>query len=625
MTPPHFVKPMLATTVDDAFDRDGWLFEVKWDGYRAIAEIKKGQVRLYTRNQKSLNEAYAPIVRSLEKLEHDAIIDGEIVVLDDGGKSHFQLLQNYLKTRRGALVYYVFDLISLDGKDLRKEPLRRRKQLLQKLVARLPNVRFSEHVETHGKAFFDSAGKHGLEGILAKNADSPYREGIRGRDWLKIKTHRRQEAVIGGYTEPRGSRKSLGALVLGVYEGDELVYVGHTGTGFDTRTLADVHARLTPLEQPTSPFTRRPKTNAPVHWVKPALVCEVRFQEWSDDGLMRMPVFLGLREDKEPKTVRREKERPVQEVVDMKPERSNSATNTTADSAPTVKLTNLNKVYWPDEGYTKGDLIEYYDSVADFILPYLKDRPQSLNRHPDGITRENFFQKDVSRTPPPPWVRTVSIHSGHAGRDIRFIVGDDRPTLLYLANLGCIELNPWHSRMQSLERPDYAVIDLDPEQIAFAEVVKAAIEVRKTLKKVGAPCFCKTSGKRGLHIYVPLGAKYDYEQAKSFAEIVANFVHARLPHTTSVIRQPARRQGRVYLDYLQNPRGQTLAVAYSVRPHRGATVSTPLKWSEVSRRLDPSRFTIRTVPKRLDKVGDLWEGVLGDGIDLGACLARLRS
>ena len=624
---PRGVTPMLATLVDEAFDRRGWFFEVKWDGYRAIAEVRGGVVRLYSRNRKSFNDAYGPVVQSLRQIGHDVVLDGEVVVVDDSGMSQFQLLQNYQKSGEGRLVYYVFDVLYADGHDLRDLPLRRRKEILHKLVDGVPNVQFSEHVEEKGKAFFEAAARAGLEGIMAKNAASPYREGQRTDDWLKIKAKRRQEAVIGGFTEPRGSRKGFGALVLGVYEGDDLVYIGHTGGGFNASTLAEVKAKLLPLEQKACPFKRRPVTNAPVHWVKPELVCEVNFQTWTDEGNMRMPIFIGLREDKPATEVRREAAEPVKQALqksdDAKP-RSALPSKAAPAAAEGPRFTNLDKIYWPDEGFTKGDLIAYYREVGDFMVPYLRDRPESLNRHPNGINKPSFFQKDVSQQPPPDWVKTVNVSSEGEERDIRYILCQDKQSLLYIANLGCIEINPWNSRVETRDRPDWVVIDLDPEAIDFARVVEAAQAVHRFLDKAGAASFCKTSGKRGLHIYVPLAARYDYDQAKQFAELVANMVQQQLPQTTSVVRSPARRQQRVYLDFLQNRRGQTLAAPYSVRPAPGATVSTPLRWSEVKRGLNPSKFTMRTVPKRLETIGDIWKPVIGPGADLLACLERMR-
>jgi bifunctional non-homologous end joining protein LigD len=624
------VQPMLASPIDQPFDHPDWLFEVKWDGYRAIAEIKDGRVRLYSRNMLSFDQRYSPVVSSLQRLGHDAVLDGEIVVLDQTGKPRFQLLQAYQKTRQGPLVYQVFDLLYLDGHDLRKLPLLRRKELLVGLLDKLPNVKLSEHIHQNGTALYKAVSEAGLEGIIAKDAKSPYREGVRSQSWLKIKTHLRQEAVIGGFTEPKGSREGLGSLVLGLYQGKDLVYIGHTGTGFTDKSLADMRSRLEGLVVKTCPFKQPPKTNAPVHWVKPRLVCEVSFGEWTDEGYLRHPVFQGLREDKSAATVRRErpgaldsavptsrKAKPQAEKLDHQPNQQ------LAIDGHIVHVTNLTKVYWPDEGYTKGDLIRYYREVSSIILPYLKDRLLSLNRHPNGINGANFFQKDMSSQPPPEWVQTMEVDSD--GKKIRSILCQDEATLVYLANLGCIERNPLHTRTNALDKPDYVMLDLDPGSISFDQVVKAAQTIRAVLEKIGAEAYCKTSGKRGLHVYVPFGARYSHDQAKHFAELIARVVHTELPSTTSLARNPADRQRRVYLDYLQNGSSKTLAAAYCVRPYPKATVSTPLKWSEVKRGLDPTKFTMQTLPRRLDKVGDLWRAVLGPGIDLSACLARLAS
>ena len=430
--------------------------------------------------------------------------------------------------------------------------------------------------------------------------------------------------VICGYTEPRGSRKQLGALVLGVYDGKDLHYVGHAGGGLDEASLSDLRGGCGPAQRQTCPFTVTPHTNAAVHWVKPPLVCEVVFQEWTQDGIMRQPVFVGLREDKPAEEVHREAaERAAEALVEEEQAKQKRRHTKMLATAMEPSLTNLNKVYWPDEGYTKGDLIEYYREVAPVLLPFLRDRPESLHRHPDGIAGKSFFQKNVSRQQPPSWVKTASVRSESGATDITYLLCQDQATLLYLANLGCIELNPWHSRIGLLDKPDYLVIDLDPLQVPFAQVIEAAIAVRKTLERAGADSVCKTSGKRGLHICVPLGARYAYEQARQFAEIVARSVHRQLPDLTSVERSPARRQGRVYLDFLQNSRGQTLAAAYSIRPYPGATASAPLKWQEVKKGLDPTRFTMKTMPRRVDKVGDLWQQVLGPATNLVDCMKQL--
>ena len=641
----HHIRPMLATAVEKPFDRSEWIFEIKWDGYRAIAEVDSAGVRLYSRNQLSLEERFKPIVDTLQSLAHEAVLDGEVVVVDEAGKAHFQLLQNYQKTGAGQLVYYVFDLLYLDGHDLRRLPLMRRKALLQQIISNLPQVVLSDHIEEHGVAFFNLVSQRGLEGIIAKDARSPYQEGQRSAYWLKVKTHLRQEAVIGGFTQPRGGRKNFGALLLGVYEGDELIYIGHTGSGFNERDLAEIRSKLEPLIQKNCPFKNRPVANAPVRWVQPELVCEVTFSEWTADGVLRHPVFVAMREDKAALSVQREKPAPQADSIkdsQEQPEprgREESTRQTPLTGSRkgvghkdqedvsidghVLKLTNLNKVYWPREKYTKRNLISYYREIAPFILPYLKDRPQSLHRHPDGIEAESFYQKNVDHQPA--WVKTIKIHSDSEKKDINFLICQDEATLVYLANLGCIELNPWGSRLGMLERPDYLVLDLDPEDISFDQVVEAAIAVRKTLEKGGVEGLCKTSGKTGLHIYVPLGARYTYDQGRQFAEIIARLVHRTLPRSTSIVRNPARRQKKVYLDFLQNRHGQTLAAPYSVRPSPGATVSTPLMWQEVKKGLDPARFTIRTLAKRLEKVGDLWRPVLGSGIDIVKCLDRLPS
>jgi bifunctional non-homologous end joining protein LigD len=411
-----------------------------------------------------------------------------------------------------------------------------------------------------------------------------------------------------------------------------LIYIGHVGTGFDQKTLADLRARLDHLSQESCPFKKRPKPNAPVHWVRPELVCEISFGLWTDDGQVRHPVFLGLREDKDASEVHRE--RPVSLTspdnhVAKEVERPRPPTRQSPGiqeiGGHAVPVTNLDKVYWPEDGYTKGDLIGYYREIADFILPYLRDRPESLNRHPNGIRAKNFFQKDVGRQPPPEWVQTVELISDSDGKRIRAPLCQDEATLVYLANLGCIELNPWHARIADLDRPDYFMLDLDPEAVSFDQVIETAQAVRKVVEEAGALAFCKTSGKRGLHVYAPLGAQYSHDVAKQVAELTARIVNARLPAITSLVRSPKLRQGRVYLDYLQNGKGKTLAAPYSVRPWPKATVSAPLKWTEVRRGLDTSKFTIRTMTKRLDTVGDLWKPVLGPGIDLPTIAEKLVS
>lgn len=621
---PRNISPMLALLQEEAFDRKDWLFEVKWDGFRGIAEVEGGKVKLYSRNQISLKARFPEIADALEEIGHDVVLDGEIVVLDQKGKPQFQLIQNYHREKEGILRYYLFDILYLDGYDLRKKPLVERKEILKRILPESEYLQLSEHVETSGLSFYAAAERHGLEGVMAKNGHSPYREGKRTGEWQKIKILNRQEAVIVGFTAPRGSRKNLGALILGVYDKGKLRYIGHTGGGSDPKILEQLHRRLKPLIRETSALDPPPKTNSPVTWVEPSLVCEVKFQEWTTDGRMRQPVLLGFREDKP--SVEVESERVKSSSPEMgrrvKLKQQNEGRGLLVGGR-VVELTNLEKFYWPREKITKGDLVSYYREVAPVILPHLKDRPESLHRHPSGINGESFFQKNVDHMPPH-WVKAVEIYSESNAGNIRYLLCQDEATLVYMTNLGCIELNPWLSRVGHLEEPDYVLLDLDPEGIGFDKVIEAAQILRKTLDKLGVESYVKTSGATGLHILVPLGARYDYEQAKRFAEMVMNMVHLKLPKTTSVERKPEKRQKRIYLDFLQNRKGQTMAAPYCVRPRTGAPVSAPLEWKEVKRGLDPMKFTIKTMAKRLEKKGDLWAGLLkARGVDLRAILRRM--
>lgn len=611
------VQPMLARLTDTAFDRPGWLFETKWDGYRAIAQVEKGNVKLYSRNGNSFVDDYPPVVDALGELRHDAVLDGEVVI-EKSGKTSFQDLQNYKKTGRGNLRYKVFDLLWLDKHDLRNFPLRDRKTLLCKLLNGIDRLDYSDHTEEHGIKLFEQVVKKDWEGIIAKNADSNYQMGRRGDDWLKIKSIRRQEAVVGGFTAPRGSRKGLGALLLGVYDdAGKLHYIGHTGGGFTEKTLSDVHSRLKKLTRKTPPFIEAVKPNEPATWVKPELVVEVKFQEWTESGTMRQPIYVGWREDKPAKDVRREVPEEGLQELEQPSEKFEKV------GKRQLKLTHLDKVYWPDDGYTKGDLIDYYRRIAPTILPYLKDRPESLHRHPNGIEASSFFQKDV-QDQPPAWVKTQKIYSESNEKELNWLVCNDEATLVYMANLGCIELNPWHSRVKSLEKPDYLLIDIDAKTTTFQNVVKTVRVVKDVLDRLGIKGYPKTSGKTGLHVCVPLGAKYDYDQAKQFTELLMRLVHTELPDITSLERSPSKREGQIYLDFLQNRKGQTMAAPYSLRPVPGATVSTPLTWDEVNAELDPREFTMRTIFDRIDDIGDLWKPVLGKGIDLKKVLKKLE-
>jgi len=612
---PWAVKPMLCTLVDDIFDGKDWLFEVKWDGYRAIASKHKDKVELYSRNSLDFTTYYPPVVEAIRKLKHDVILDGEVVVVDDHGQPHFEHLQNWRKTGEGELRYYAFDILWCDGRDVRNMPLVQRKALLQHILPKNEAIlHYSDHVEAHGTALFRKMQEQGLEGIVAKRADSPYREDIRGRAWLKIKTGHRQEVVIGGYTEPRGGRKYLGSLLAGVYDTGEFVYVGHSGGGIPDAQRKALAEKLHRLERQTSPFKNEPKPNAPVHWVRPEVVAEMSFSEWTSEGCMRHPQFEGLRPDKNPKAVHREK--PKTEIISVRRLSSNRG-GIMADKSK-VEFTHLDKVFFPKYKYTKGDMIEYYRSVADYILPCLKDRPHSLNRHPGGIKGESFYQKNMEHLPD--WVPSVDIYSESNKEDLHWLVGGDLDSLLYMVQLGCIEINPWSSRVQHLEKPDWAIIDLDPEGVTFKDVIAVARTVKEVADEWRIPVYPKTSGKTGIHIFIPMGARYTYEQVKNFTHLFVMEVNKRQPKITSLERMPDKRKHKIYLDFLQNREGQTLAAPYSLRPTPEASVSMPLHWDEIKPSLKPTDFTIKNALARLKKTGDLWKPVLQKGVDLAAVL-----
>lgn len=613
-TSPWAIKPMLSTLVDEPFDSSDWLFENKWDGYRAIGSKKNDSVELYSRAGTDFSSKYPPVKEALRSMEHDVIFDGEIVIVDKEGRPHFEWLQSWSKVQEGFLRYYIFDILWIDGYDIRTMPLIERKELLKEVIPEDSILHYSDHVEAEGKALFRQMQEQKLEGMVAKKKDGTYREGFRGDSWLKIKTHMRQEVVIGGYTEPRGGRKYLGALVTGVYnEAGEFVYVGHSGGGIPDRLRKELAEKLQRLERKTSPFLDAPKPNAPVHWVEPKLVAEMSFSEWTKEGYMRQPTFEGMRDDKKPTAVKKEKTHKKSEI------------DKTAAAKPTagvVEITHPDKIFFPKHKYTKGDIAAYYTSVAEYILPYLKDRACSMLRMPDGITGPSFFQKNNEHLPE--WVPYADIFSESNKGDLRWVKGGELQTLLYMVQLGCIEINPWNSRVQNLEKPDWIVIDLDPEGVDFTKVVEVAHTVKEVCDEWKIPCHPKTSGKTGIHIYIPMGAKYTYEQAKNLAHLIALEINKRQPKITSVERMPEKRQHKIYLDFLQNREGQTLAAPYSVRPTPDASVSMPLEWSEITSSLRPTDFTIKNALIRIKQKGDIWKPVLGEAIHLRETLARIE-
>jgi bifunctional non-homologous end joining protein LigD len=636
----EFIEPMLASLGDEPFDNKNWIFELKWDGYRAIAELDKKKVKLYSRNGLSFNERYPTLVSELAGMNLRAVLDGEVVVFNEDGRPDFQKLQHYDDNRHLPLVYYVFDILSHNNKDLKGLPLIERKQILKDILPKNDFIRFSDHVEESGKAFFEEVKKSNLEGIMAKKADNIYVEGIRTREWLKIKHTHTREAIITGYTEGRGSRKHFGALILGEYKNNRLHYIGHTGTGFSDKKLRELWTMMQKLVIDKSAFVEKVPINSAVTWVRPEIVCEIKYTEITRDGILRHPVFLRWRDDKQPAEVK-PGDKPVEVPDENDDEQKQQQSTTKKKKAPAskikeqkdqvitvdkhkVELSNLDKPYWPEDGFTKGDMIRYYETMAEFVVPYLKDRPLSLNRNPNGIHEKGFYHKNAGDIAPG-WMKTAPIFSESNEKTIHYLVCNNTASLLFIANLGCIEMNPWNSRIQKIERPDWMVIDIDPsDKNTFDDVIETALVVHEIFERVKVPSYCKTSGASGLHVYVPLGAKYHYDQVKDFGNIIAMMVTDQLPDITTLERSLSKRaDNKIYVDYLQNRRGQTLASAYSLRPKPGATVSTPLEWKEVKPGLHPSQFHIGNVPERVQKKGDLFREVLGKGIDLGKTLKLL--
>ncbi|WP_369013710.1 DNA ligase D [Flavobacterium anhuiense] len=630
----EFLKPMLASVSEKPFDDDEWIFENKYDGYRTIAVINPQQVDLFSRNELSFNANFKPIAEELKQIDHTVVLDGEIVVENDAGRADFQLLQNYMKTGIGNLKYYVFDLLNLDGNLITELSLLERKELLKILFNKYPfsNVSYSEHTVGDGIKQFEKAVKNKTEGIIAKRADSTYTINRRSTNWLKIKTANEEEAIIIGITEPRNSRKYFGALLLGQYDGKKLQYIGKCGTGFTESTLKDLYTKLKPLFTAKSPLDEKIPIRDKIQWVNPKVVCQVKFSEWTQDQHLRHPVYLGIRIDKKAEEVflsfpKDDSTQLNSDEMAITPENKKEKTENDYDlkvGKTVLHLTNQNKVYFPKDGITKGDIIHYYNEVSELILPYLKDRPESMNRFPNGIDSPSFYQKDVDVDKIPKWLKTKKVFSESNNADIDYLICNNKETLLYMANLGCIEMNPWNSTTKHIQNPDWLVIDLDPAGNDFSPVIATALVVKEVLDELETECLCKTSGASGLHIYIPLGAKYDYDSIKILGELIAKEVQSRLPDITSIERSIKKRKNKLYIDFLQNRRGQTLAAPYSVRPKPGATVSTPLEWSEVNEKLHPSQFTIKNVLKRFEKKGDLWTPVLSKGADIKKIIHKLE-
>lgn len=597
-------KPMLAMVTDEPFDSPDWLFEIKWDGFRALAFVNGKNVKLVSRNHNLLNADYPSLVEELKSINKKVVLDGEIVVFDESGRPRFELLQGCAKDPECAPQFMAFDVLYINGIDVRNLALVDRKNLLKDFLDQL-NLRcvhYTDHINDHGIKPFKEAAKMGFEGLIAKRKNSPY-VSLRSRDWLKIKAARRDEFVIIGFTKPKGWRAHFGSLLLGRFDDGVLQFAGHVGTGFDSAMIEDVFAQLKPLITTSSPLKQPVKTNTKPTWVKPKLIADVSFAEQTTKGVLRQPVFHGLRTDKK--------------IAEMKAEITSTVTFRHSF------ISNADKIFWPNEGYTKGDMLAYYETIAPIILPHLKDRPLTMRRYPDGIMGADFYQKDIPHAPA--WLKTVVVlHSHGKKKEGLQACANDVRSLLYIANLGSIEMHPMLARAPHLDLPDSLVIDLDPEATIFADVVDVALFAHELLDKVGLPNYCKTSGRRGLHIYVPLNQQLAFKESLHLAELIALIIRDHFPKLVSLERSPQKRQKKVYVDFLQNGRGKTTVGPYSLRALAHAPVSTPLAWKEVKRDLDPLAFTITTVPKRVKKLGDIFAELLNTRIDLAKSLAKIE-
>ena len=623
---PKAVSPMLATIATQPPTGDAWLYEVKWDGVRALCFISRvhdeNELCIFSRTQKRCEQQYPELsVLPRQVKAQQAILDGEIAVLDDQGRSSFNLIQPRISvtdanaiahlSRSAPVHLFLFDLLYLDGYDLGGTPLDERKRLLAEIVTPSERIHVSDTFTVDGRAMLEAARANGLEGIVAKARASKY-EGRRSRDWLKIKINSTDEFVIGGFTH--GERDYFSSLVLGRYDGEKLVHAGQVGTGFNDKSLKEIYDKLQPLITKKSPFTGKVKALRDVTWVQPELVAEIKYLEITPDGLLRAPVFIALRTDKQPKEPRQTAlvptDSPNEVSLDVEGHR--------------LKLTNLTKVFYPGEGINKRDVINYYDAVAPLILPHLHDRPLSLKRYPNGIDEQFFFQKDAEGKVPE-WVRLEPIFSEHNQDKIHYIICNDRATLVYLANLASIDQNPWMSRIGSLDNPDFALIDLDPtEGCPYNQIVEAAQLVKKTLDSIGLAGYPKTTGGDGMHIYIPLEPVYTFEQVRSFAELLSVLVVNQNPELFTTPRTVSRRKkAKVYFDYLQISSGKTIAAPYVLRAHPGAPVSTPLDWTEVKAGLEPSQFNIHNALERFERTGDLFEAVLRKPQRLEPALERV--
>jgi bifunctional non-homologous end joining protein LigD len=645
---PEHVVPALATLAENPFSDPAWLFEIKWDGVRTLARVKDHQLKLWSRSQREITGEYPEMAVLPNYVNgHDVWLDGEIVALDKDGRSDFQMLQQRFSVqspsaelmRKVPVVYYVFDVLYCDGYDLRKVPLIERKKLLRRILDADSLVRYSDHEVEKGRELYDLARERGLEGIIGKQIHAAYPEG-RTKSWLKFKFDRELDAVVGGWTDPRKSREHFGALLVGLYEGKRLEFIAGAGTGFSVALQASLAERLRAFHISDCPFAEEPDTREKAHWVRPELVARVTYSGWTEGRHLRQPRFAGLLEDHDPRECTFEKEMRIEKDVnanqgDGRKHSAKSATRVHARASSaaaltekelakeldagaredvfaevggqTLHFTNLNKVYFPQDGYTKRDLLAYYLHMAPFILSFLKDRPLVLRRYPNGIEGDAFFQKDVGKGVPD-WIQTAAITSESKGSKIHYFLANDLPALLYLTNLGCIDHNPWSSRYDDQEHPDYIFFDLDPSAGAeFASVVKLARALTERLESLRLRVFVKTSGATGLHIFIPIRPHYGYEQVRQFVELVATWTARDYPELITTERSLSKRPQRsIYVDAHQNSRGQSLASVYSVRAFPHAPVSAPVSFRELNAKLRADTWNIKSLPARVKKIGDLW-------------------
>ncbi len=687
---PKSLKPMLAHPADGPFSSPDWLFEPKLDGYRALALLRQGSLRLLSRAGNDLTRNFPGIAEDLAVLPHDEMaLDGEIVALDANGAPDFLLLQNSAgapkaaasvlegRAEQTAIVYYVFDILHLNGCDLRQAPLHQRKRLLGMAVAPSDRVRAVEFVEGNGEQLYRAAERIGIEGIVAKRRDSRYRAGERSRNWLKIKRVLSQEFVIAGYTEGEGERApTFGAVLLGYYDDDgTLTYAGRAGSGFTQQMLAPTMEAMTPLRAADCPFAAMPPDVDPqlATWLRPELVAQVKFSEWTVSGVLRSPVFLGIRGDVPARAVVREHPEPISAL---------GASSAPADAPPAIRseaaealeqiarikrdgrievgghkiaVTNLDKILWPatsgQRAVAKGEMLAYYARVSPYLLPHLRDRPLTLTRYPNGIDGQSFYQKRWEHDLPP-FAETVRLFSSTAEGDVDYLMVNNLPTLLWLAQLADLELHPWLSRASAgadsarlagqftgskeelrasvLNYPDFIAFDLDPyiysgeekagdepelNRRAFAKAAEAALALKDILDQLSLSSFLKTSGKTGLHIYVPIAREYDYGVTRKACELIGRFLLRQRPRDITMEWSVSKRAGKIFLDHNMNVMGKNMASIYSLRPLPGAPVSTPLRWDELGS-VYPSDFTIDTVHERLAAAGDLWSDILDAKHDL---------